>query len=88
MLLLCSAEVNPTFVFFDCPMARLLWGAVCFTFGVKKPKDVGHLFGPWIRSFSKKQRNLVLVGMAAFYWVLWISRNDLMFNKTQYKSIL
>jgi hypothetical protein len=46
------------------------------------------LFGPWLRSFSKKQRNLVLVGAAAFCWAVWISRNDLMFQKSKYKSIL
>jgi hypothetical protein len=45
---------------------------------------VQHLFGPWLRSFSKKQRDLVLIGMAA----LWISRNDLVFQKSQYKSVL
>jgi hypothetical protein len=63
-------------------------GIVCFTFGIKKPVDVGHLFGPWLRSFSKKQKNLVLVGMAAFCWALWIIRNDLVFHKSQFKSIL
>jgi hypothetical protein len=75
-------------LFFDCTMDRLMWGLVCFTFGVKIPLDVGHLFDPWIRSFSKKQRNLVLVGLASFCWALWISRNDLVFHKSQYKSIL
>jgi hypothetical protein len=31
---------------FDCPMARIMWGIVCFTFGIAKPVDVGHLLGP------------------------------------------
>jgi hypothetical protein len=30
----------------------------------------------------------VLVGLAAIYWALWISRNDLVFQKSHYKSIL
>jgi hypothetical protein len=30
----------------------------------------------------------VLVRMAAFCWALWISRNDLVFHKSQLKSIL
>jgi alpha-amylase/alpha-mannosidase (GH57 family) len=50
--------------------------------------DVGYLFGPWLRSFSKKQRNLVLVGIVALCWAVWISRNDLVFHKSQYKYIL
>jgi hypothetical protein len=84
----CAVQESIQHLFFYCPMARLMRGTVCFTFGIKKPIDVGHLFGPWLRSFSKKQRNLVLVGMAAFCWALWISRNDLVFHKSQFKSIL
>jgi hypothetical protein len=30
----------------------------------------------------------VLIGLAAICWALWISRNDLVFQKSQYKSIL
>jgi hypothetical protein len=72
-------------------MARLMWeggGGCLFCFWVSKPVNVGHLLGPWLRSFSNKQRNLVLIGLAALCWVLWISRNDLMFHKSQYKFIL
>jgi hypothetical protein len=74
-------------LFFYCPMARHVWGIVCLTFGITKPVDVENLFGPWLRSFSSKPMNLVLIGMAAFCWALWISRNDLVFQKSQYKFI-
>jgi hypothetical protein len=80
----CAKHETIQHLFFDCPMATLMWGSVGFAFGIKKPSDVQHLFGPWLRSFSKKQRDLVLIGMAA----LWISRNDLVFQKSQYKSVL
>jgi hypothetical protein len=30
----------------------------------------------------------VLIGLAALCWDLWISRNDLVFQKSQYMSIL
>jgi hypothetical protein len=69
-------------------MARLIWGIVCFTFGITKPVDVEHLLGPWLISFSNKQKNHVLIGLAALCWALWISMNDLVFHKSQYKSIL
>jgi hypothetical protein len=84
----CAEQETIQHLFFDCPIARLTWGSVCLTFGVKKPEGVEHLFGPWFRSFSSKQRNLVLVGLAAICWALWISRNDLVFQKSHYKSIL
>jgi hypothetical protein len=47
-----------------------------------------HLFGPWLRSFSKKQMSLVVIGVAALCWAIWISRNDLVFKKSQYVSVL
>jgi hypothetical protein len=84
----CAEQETIQHLFFDCPIARLTWGSVCFTFGVKKPEGVEHLFGPWLRSFSSKQRNLVLIGLAAMCRALWISRNDLIFQKSQFKSIL
>lgn len=57
-------------------------------FGITKPVDREHLFSPWLRSFSNRQRNLVFVGVAAFCWALWICRNDVAFQKAQSKSIL
>jgi hypothetical protein len=30
----------------------------------------------------------VLIGVVVICWALWISRNDLVFQKSQYKSIL
>jgi hypothetical protein len=57
----CAEQETIQHFFFDCPMAQLTWGSVCFTFGVKKLEGVEHLFGPWLRSFSCKQRNLVLI---------------------------
>jgi hypothetical protein len=84
----CDVSESIQHLFFDCPLAKLMWGILCFTFGVKIPSDVENLFGPWLRSFSKKQRNLVLVGVAAFSWAVWISRNDILFHKRQSISIL
>jgi hypothetical protein len=84
----CTQQETIQHLFFDCPMARLVWGCVAVAFGINKPNSVQHLFGPWLRSFSKKQRNLVVIGVAALCWAIWISRNDLVFNKSQFVSIL
>jgi hypothetical protein len=61
----CAEQETIQHLFFDCPITQLTWGSVCFTFGVKKPEGVEHLFGPWLRSFLSKQRNLVLISLAA-----------------------
>jgi hypothetical protein len=85
---LCDVSESIQHLFFDCPMAKLMWGIMCFTFGIKKSIDVRHIFGPWLISFSKKQINLVLIGVAAFCWDIWISRNDLVFHKSHSIFIL
>jgi hypothetical protein len=51
-------------------MAKMLRMTKCFTFGIRAPTTVSNLFGPWLRSFSNKQRNQVLIGVAAFCWAL------------------
>jgi hypothetical protein len=47
-------------------MARLMWIAISVTFGITKPVIVANLVGPWLRSFSHKQR--ASVGVAALFW--------------------
>jgi hypothetical protein len=47
-------------------MTRLMWIAISVTFGITKPANIANLVGPWLRSFSHKQRALVTVGVAAF----------------------
>jgi hypothetical protein len=84
----CREQENIQHLFFDCPMARLMWFAICVSFGIKAPTTTDNLFGPWLASFPHKQRALVLVGVAAFCWALWLSRNDVVFQKSKSKSFL
>jgi hypothetical protein len=84
----CAQQETVQHLFFDCQLARLVWSCVAVAFGFNRPTCVQHLFGPWLRSFSKKQRSLVMIGVAALCWAIWISRNDLVFKKSQYVSIL
>jgi hypothetical protein len=62
----CSEHETIQHLFFYCPMARLMWFAMNVTFGITKPTNIAVLFGPWLRSFARKQRALLIVGVAAF----------------------
>jgi hypothetical protein len=79
--LFCSEHEIIQHIFFYCPMARII-----VAFGVTKPANIANLFGPWLKSFSRKQRALVLIGVATFCWALWISRNEMVFQKSKFKS--
>jgi hypothetical protein len=63
-----------------------MWCAINVAFGVTKPANTANLFGPWLRSFSRKQRALVLIGVAVFCWALWLGRNEMVFQKSKFKS--
>jgi hypothetical protein len=47
-----------------------MWIAISVTFGITKHANFANLVGPWLRSFSHKQRALVIVGVAAFFGVM------------------
>jgi hypothetical protein len=63
----CSEQETIQHLFFDCPMARLMWCAISVAFGVTKPANTANLFGPCLIIFSSKQRALVLIG-----WLLFV----------------
>jgi hypothetical protein len=65
-----------------------MWMTISFTFGIRAPTTVTNLFSPWLRSFSNKQRNQVLIGVAAFCLALWLCRNEIVFQRSKCMSIL
>ena len=75
-------------LFFDCRMARFLWNSLLIAFNVQPPRNTAHLFGPWTRSFAPGLRDQVIVGIAAMCWVLWLNRNDVVFQRTHINSCL
>lgn len=62
---LCGLKETVQHLFFDCRVARFLWNTLFITFHIRQPKNNVHLFGSWLRSFSPKLRNKILVGLAA-----------------------
>jgi hypothetical protein len=46
------------------------------------------MFGGWSKLVQQKHNLLLLTGAAALCWVIWLTRNDLVFNKCQTKTFL
>jgi hypothetical protein len=44
------------------------------------------LFGIWANSFGRTFKRQLLAGALAFYWIIWLSKNDIVFDKTSTKS--
>jgi hypothetical protein len=75
-------------LFFECRYARFLWGLTQIAFNISPPNNVQHMFGRWINQVGGKLRRQMLAGASAFCWAIWLSRNDLVFDKTPIKSIM
>jgi hypothetical protein len=43
---------------------------------------VRNIFDVWLTGVPLKTKNLIITGASAACWTIWISRNDLVFNKT------
>ena len=68
--------------FFDCRLACLIWNVVSISFDIQPPSSITNLFGPWLRGFSLKLRGQVLIGAAALCWALWLSKTDVVFQRS------
>ena len=78
-MLLCSSDETIKHLFFYCHITKLLWRAVHFAF---------HLFGNWLRSVGTKLKRQLLVGASALCWAIWLSKNDVVFDKSPTKTYM
>jgi hypothetical protein len=77
----CGLPESINHLFFQCSVARYVWRIIQTTLDLNSsPQTVENLFGPWIDSFDRKERNLVLFGCGAVIWAIWRSRNDCCFS--------
>jgi hypothetical protein len=77
----CGLLESIDHLLFHCPVARFIWRIIQIAFNLSStPKDTADLFGPWINSFHKTEKNLVLFGCGAVLWAIWRTRNDGCFN--------
>jgi hypothetical protein len=77
----CGLMESIGHLFFQCPMTRFVWRIFQIAFNlISIPRDTVDLFGPWINSFCKTEKKLVLFGCGAVLWAIWQTRNDCCFN--------
>jgi hypothetical protein len=68
--------------FFVCHFARFIWRAVQVSFNIDIPTSVEHLYTDWMNGVENRYKKLILVGAAALCWILWTSRNDMIFDNS------
>ena len=70
------------YLFMECHYAKFVWRTVQFSFGLYLPNSISHIFYGWLLGIDKKKSKLILVGASALCWTLWLSRNDMVFDKS------
>jgi hypothetical protein len=69
-------------LFFECALTKFIWRVIEITFGLAIPLNIKHVFSELVQRMNEKDKKLLYVRMDAIFWSIWLSRNDLIFNKT------
>jgi hypothetical protein len=79
----CDSDESIQHLFINCHFAQFIWRLIHCCFGLRTPiRSINHIFGNWLVGVPSKTKYLIITGVAAICWAIWISRNDLVFDKT------
>ena len=87
----CSFYHSPESIqhlFLDCFYAKFLWRAVHLMFAISPPKSIDDLFNRWSKTGGNKHNSLLLTTTSALCWVVWMTRNKIVFDKCKPKFFL
>jgi hypothetical protein len=83
----CNTDESIQHLFFGCHFAHHMWR--CYPFAlVCHALDLLDIFGSWLLGMDLKTKNLVITGVSALCWAIWISRNNLVFDNAHMMTYL
>jgi hypothetical protein len=88
VLFFCNQDETIQHLFFDCPLARIIWHVVHMTVATIPPTNMTHLFEKYLFGVNKKDEAQICVGDCALVWAIWNAHNDIIFNKPKQSSFL
>jgi hypothetical protein len=75
-------------LFFDCALTKFIWRVVYLVSGLAPPNNIRHMFRVWVHSMNSSDRQIFLIGICAMLWAIWLSRNEVVFNKVSISSAI
>jgi hypothetical protein len=54
-------------------------------FGLIPPVSINHMFGTWALNMQGGMQKLLLVGIGAILWTIWLIQNDIHYRKCRFK---
>ena len=84
----CNQNESIHHLFFDCYMASNIWRLIYYALKIDSPVSINHIIGSWGSNMSPGYKKLLLSGISALFWSIWLSRNEVAFNHKPIPSIL
>lgn len=77
----CPADETISHLFFHCPAAIYMWSVISTSLGAGTRPICFTQFFWWIASFLPIDTNIHVLGIAAFCWAIWKTRNNACFER-------
>jgi hypothetical protein len=57
-------------------------------FGLSPPNNIRHIFRAWVHNMNSNNRQIFLVGICVILCAIWLSRNNVVFNRILISSYI
>jgi hypothetical protein len=84
----CSLNESIQHLLFYCHFAKFIWRIIQVFSNLLSPTSVHNMFTGWLEGIDRKLKSQILVGASAIYWTIWLTRNDIVFDKVATPSYL
>jgi hypothetical protein len=64
----CGDQATIEHLFIDCPLAKLLWRMVNFTYDLPPPTNITNMFDNWLNGVDKKAKYRIHIDVSALCW--------------------
>jgi hypothetical protein len=65
----CGDQETIEHLFIDCPLAKLLWPTVNFTFDLPPPTNVTNMFGNWLNGVDRQFKAIIQIEVSALCYL-------------------
>ena len=84
----CHSTETIHHLFFGCFYAKFMWRVVHLMFQISPPLSIEDLFDHWFKLGDNLHNSLLLTATSALYWTIWITQNEVIFDKSRLKTFL
>jgi hypothetical protein len=73
---------------FFCYIVKNIWRIIYFALKIEMHININHIIGSWASNSDLGYKKLLLTGISALFWSIWLTRNEVAFNHKPIPSIM